>query len=211
MEHNRILLTLAPLRPPLRLLLPSISQHTFKIKSGRGSNNPTGGSRLLHFPASLCSPNGTGLVIALLSFGGIPLSFFQCHASRLNSNLNAAPSHVFEISLTGYKEPKNCVVNRISWPCGWEGNLFMIRLIFRLLSASSLVSVCKVSAVILRVKPSISSKWNTFNQRGEAVSTEKWDAWWPGDGNIFVLQLIMEEKNTVKDKLMRNYKSLIHI
>lgn len=175
-ENNRIFLTLAPLCPPLCLLLPSFSQHTFKIKSGRGSNNPTGGSRLLHFPASLCSPNGTGPVIALLSFGGSPLSFFQCHASRLNSNLNAAPSHVFEISLTGYKEPKNCVVNRISWLCGWERNLFMIRLIFRLLSTSSLVSVCKVSAVILRVKPSIFSKWNIFKQSG----TEKRDAWWPG-------------------------------
>lgn len=128
-ENNRILLTLSPLHP-LHFLLPFFSQYTFKIKSGRASNNPTGGTRLLHFPASLCSLNRTGPVIALLSFGGIPLSFFQCHASRLNSNLNAAPSNVFEISLTGYKEPKNCVVNRISWLCRWKGNLFMIRLIF---------------------------------------------------------------------------------
>lgn len=120
--NNRTLLTTAPLRPPLRLLLRSLSRHTFEIKSQRASNNPNGGSRLLHFPAPLCSPNGTGPVIALLSFGGIPLFFLflssQRQASRLNSNLNAAPSRVFEISLTGYKEPKKCVVNRISRPCG---------------------------------------------------------------------------------------------
>lgn len=74
-ENNRTLLTTAPLRPPPRLLLRSLSQHTFEIKSQRASNNPNGGSRLLHFPAPLCSPNGTGPVIALLSFGGIPLFF----------------------------------------------------------------------------------------------------------------------------------------
>lgn len=162
--------------PPLSLLLCSFSQHTFEIKNQRASNNPNGGSRLLHFPAPLCSPNGTGLVIALLSFGGIPF-FSQRHASRLNSNLNAAPSHVFEISLTGYKEPKKCVVNRISRPRGWEGNLFMISLIsFFVLPTFSLVSVCPVSppnAIHLKRLEKLSAQKNgTHNDQQLYCSTD---------------------------------------
>lgn len=48
------------------------SHHTFKIKSLKPSNNPASSCSLLHLPDLLCSPNGTGPVIALLSFGGIP-------------------------------------------------------------------------------------------------------------------------------------------
>lgn len=80
-------------------------------------------------------------------------------------------SHLFEISLTGYKDPEKCVVNRISWPRGW-GEIYSWLVFFSPplpIPAPTLVNICKVSAVIFRVKPSISSQCTPFKQTQEAV------------------------------------------
>lgn len=54
-------------------------------------------------------------------------------------------------------------------------NLFMISLFFPPLPfpAQSLMNVCKVSAVIFRMKPSISSKYTPFKQAQEAVHRQR--------------------------------------
>lgn len=102
-------------------------------------------------------------------------------------------SHLFEISLTEYKDPKKCVVNRISWPRGWGENLFMISLSLPFplpLSAPSLANVCKVSTVVFRVKPGISSKYVLFNRHKRLFTgREKWIALWRGKVNGISSQL----------------------
>lgn len=82
-------------------------------------------------------------------------------------------SHLFEISLTGYKEPKKWLVNRISWPRGWGKIYSWLVFFFFSTSFPGIVNVCKVSAVIFRAKPSISSKYTPFKRTQEAVHSQR--------------------------------------
>ncbi len=147
--------------------------HIFtKLKVSNLQTVTTSACRLLHFSEPLCSPNAADPVIALLSSGGIP-PFSSAMPPDWIAIWMPFTSHLFEISLTGHKDPKKRVVNRISWPRG-EGKIYSWLLFsfpFPFL-ALSFVNVCKVSAVIFRVKPSISSKYSPFKQTQEAIHTQ---------------------------------------
>lgn len=70
-------------------LLFSFPHHTFKIKSLKPSNNPHQCLPLIAFAwtALFSERNGSGNSSSVIRWNS---SLFQCHASRLNSNLNAA-------------------------------------------------------------------------------------------------------------------------